>query len=363
MLSRPNLYPTVCVVQYIKEKGVDFFSTPDNREWLELFNAPQELIEVIQPPPPPAKPSVAGPLTIQCEASEGHECEIIANGRYYGSTGAGQRTIPDLQAGEAKVRVWSEGLGAQEKTVSLSADTPASVKFSLQRSLLTRRESTRDLLSGIVLKRFGGAQGLGQMDYLAANQEGAATIADGVSGRQEWTMSVIQQQWGAITVKFQNKVATKDSCTTIKVSEDGSTSATDCNSKPKPKTASPQLTKAASLFGKYQLHVQLARLLTRRLVDVAGSERNEITTDDGPDSYVLSLDPTGLPSAIVHRTAEDAAPIKAEYADYIEVKGHSFPRKITIWEGTTEKPVAEFSLTSIGPPATPPTNNKKKPAK
>src|SRR5262245_31073992 len=102
------------------------------------------------------------------------------------------------------------------------------------------------------------------MADLAANEAGTATIADGGSGRQEWQMRVTQQRWGTIAVSFQSKAAVKDPCTTITVAENGSVSSADC--KGKPKAASPQLTRAAVLFARYQVHAQLARLLTRRVV-------------------------------------------------------------------------------------------------
>src|SRR5262249_18022949 len=154
----------------------------ENIEWLTLFNAPEGLIKLISPPP---KPVAGGPLSVQCEASESHECEIIVNGRYYGQTEAGQKLISDLQPGEAKIRVWSEGLEPMDKSVSLNTNAPLTERFPLQRGLVARRENARELLSRIVQKRFGGVQGLSEMADLAANVAGTATIADGSSGPQE----------------------------------------------------------------------------------------------------------------------------------------------------------------------------------
>jgi hypothetical protein len=359
MLQRPNLQG--CVVKYVTEKGVSFHSTQENLDLLDLFNPSPELIKLIPPPPPPPKPVVGGPLTIQCEASEGHECEIIVNDRYYGRTEKGQKLIPDLKPGEAKVRVWSEGLEPMEKTVSLNAATPQSLPFSLQRSLLARRESARDLLSQTVQKRFGGTQGLAEMAELASTEQGTATVSDGGSGRQEWYLQVTQQRWGAVTARYTNKASNKD-CTVIKVPEKGAVSSEDCSGKGKAKTGPPQLIQATVLFVQCQVHARLAQLLTRRVIDMPDSEKTAIGTDDGPDSYVLSLESAGRPTSILYRPeAADAKPIKAEYADYSEEKGHAFPRKMIVWEGDMEKPVAEFALTSIGSAG--PSLGKKKPAK
>jgi hypothetical protein len=359
MLSQPDTVD--CVAGYAKDPGVDFYATEENLDWLRRFRASKELIERIPPPPPPPKPVVGGPLTIQCEASEGHECEITVNDRYYGHTEAGQKLIPDLKPGGAKVRVWSEGLEPMEQTVSLSADTPASLKFPLQRSLFARRDSAHDLLSQTVQKRFGGTQGLAEMAEVASTEQGTATLSDGGSGRQVWDLQVTQQRWGAINAKFTNKANNKD-CTVVKVSDKGVVSSEDC-SKGKPKTGNPQLVKASMLFAQYQVHAQLARVLTRRLIDVPGSEKTQIGTDDGPDSYVLSLESAGRPTSVLYRPeGAESKSVKAEYADYSDEKGHPFPRKMTVWEGDMEKPIAEFALTAIGS-AGPLAKGKKAPAK
>jgi hypothetical protein len=360
MLSKPDMID--CVAGFVKDSGVDFYATEANLDWLRRFGATKELIERIPPPPASAKAVVGGPLTIQCEASEGRECEILVNDRYYGRTEAGQRSIPDLKSGEAKVRVWSEGLEPMEKTISLSVNTPERLTFPLQRSLLARRENARDLLSQTVQKRFGGAQGLAEMAELASSEQGTATVQDGSSGRQEWNMQVTQQRWGAISAKFTSKASSKE-CTIVKVNEKGAPSSEDCSGKGKPKTGNPQLIKATVLFARCQVHAQLARLLTRRVIDMPGSEKTEIGTDDGPDSYVLTLESTGRPTSILFRPeGAEAKPIRAEYADYSDEKGHPFPRKMTIWEDNTEKPVAEFALSSIGSAGTP-SRDKKKPSK
>jgi hypothetical protein len=360
VVSRGNLVG--CAAEYVKIRGVDFYATQENLEWLNLFNAPEDLIKLIPLPPAPPKPVVVGPLTVQCEASEGHECEIIVNDRYYGRTEKGQKLIPDLKPGEAKVRVWSEGLEPLEKTVSLSAGAPQNLPFSLQRSLLARRESARDLLSQTVQKRFGGAQGLAEMAELASSEQGTATtVSDGGSGRQEWYLQVTQQRWGAVTVKYTNKASNKD-CTVIKVPEKGAASSEDCSGKGKTKTGPPQLIQASVLFAQCQVHARLAQVLTRRVIDMPGSEKTEIGTDDGPDAYVLSLESAGRPTSILYRPeGADAKPIKAEYADYSDEKGHPFPRKMIVWEGDMEKPVAEFALSSVGSAG--PSPGKKKPAK
>src|SRR5262249_40942472 len=215
------------------------------------------------------------------------------------------------------------------------------------------------LLSRIVQKRFGGVQGLSEMADLAANVAGTATIADGSSGPQEWKMQVTQQRWGSITVEFRSNLSPKDQCTRIKVGQDCSVWSEACN-KGKPNSASPQLNRAAVLFAQHQVHGHLARLLTRRVIDIPGSEKNEITTDVDPDSYVLSLEPVGWPAEIAYRAGPDATPVKVHYANYSEEKGRPFAHRVTIGKGVSDTPAAEFSLSSIGPPPALPNKNDKK---
>ncbi|MBZ5619474.1 MAG: hypothetical protein LAQ69_12235 [Acidobacteriia bacterium] len=334
-----------CVVQYVQRRDVDFYRIPLVIEVLKDIRAPDGLIDLIKPPPPPPPPVLGGPLTIFCEPTD---CEVIVNNHYYGRTEGRKKVVSDLSPGEAEIRVGGDGLEPETKRIPLTEAAPRNEPFTLRPNLAARRQDGRRLLLSVV-SAFGGVQGLAVPANLAG--QGKATVLDGDKQAQEWQMS-FSQGWNVVSMKFvDSKLG--ECTTTVSVGKPPS----GCTGKlTRPKDEAP-LKNAAATFGKYQIHTVLAELLGREVV-ASPDSAGKIETDSGPDSYAVSLNDKGLPSEIVYREKPDASPIKIAYQDYAPAEGHPYPRRITISGPSAEKPLADFAVTSIGPP--PPAQTGKK---
>jgi len=325
VLNTPGLKE--CAIEYAKKYGVDFIGDQQILDVLDALNAPQELIDAIPLPPAPPKPHLSGQVTI---AVEPRDSEVIINDHYYGKAPDGKTVIPSLPAGDATVRVLHDGFATETWAVRLAEDAPYSTSYSLIPTAERRREAARALLLQVV-NAFGGTEGLAKI--ADASNSGTVTLLDEKQQAREWAMQ-FAGLWDAVNVSI---TSARNVCKTSKAG------VLACNGKHGNSSEESLLNATLQRLREFQLPSVLGRLLTRSVTEKADSS-GIIETDDGTDSYTLTVDREGLPVVLLYRPKSDSTPITVRYSAYLNQKGPRYPGRIEITDPPGEKPQTVFSI-------------------
>jgi hypothetical protein len=306
----------------VSKNGVQFQATPAILDILKQYGASTKLIGMIPapPPPPPApqppKPRIAGPFTVVCEP---RDCSIIVDEKFHGATDANRKTLEGLPAGEVNVQVRADGYDPLSRRVRLDEGKAVEEKFSLAPSVAAREEAARELLLRTMV-RLGGLDGMAELEDIES------------SGTLQWmTASGSTEQWSATI----NRRPGRNLSATFKTS-DGQCTASIASQTTKKECRGDLRNggdriaeQAASLFLSYQIQDVIDTLL-RRPLTVSPAGGSLLESADGKDSYTLSLGEDGLPNDLIYKIGDTDAPVRVQYANYVDLGKGRFPGKISI---------------------------------
>jgi hypothetical protein len=322
----------------VSRAGVQFKATPEVLDILKQFGASPKLIAMIPAPPPPPRPpeppapKVAGPLTVVCEPAD---CLVVVGEKYEGATNQSRKTVSGLRPGETTIQVFLEGYEPLERRVVLDEGRAVEEKFSLKRSALVRDKTGRAAVLR-TLAALGGVDGFVDL----ADFEG--------NGTMQWTNSAGMAELWPVTF---NKRAGKNLTMTFKIPDGqctaslmGQTAKQECRGGLK-NGGDKIAEQGTSLFMSYQLQDVIDALLLRPLM-ASETDDNRVESIDAKDSYVLTIGKDGLPTDLVYRIGDAAAPIHVQYSNYLNLNKGRYPGRISVGR-LNSAPAWIFTLNSV----------------
>jgi hypothetical protein len=335
--SLSSLRSSARVEALISRRGIQFIASPEVLAILKEFGAGPKLLDMIPKPPlppPPPPPKVAGNLTVICEPED---CAVVVNDLYRGMTSGNRVTVQGLQVGEATMRIFSEGYEDVTRTIQLREGEPHEEKVTLKRNAADSADKAKAALLETVAI-LGGIEGMAEL----ADIEGTGTMrwTDSDEHVQEWTVFFNKRVGKNLVMTFKTR---EGQCTASVVLQAGKQ---ECRGELR-NGGEKIAGQAASLFLSYQLQDVIQELLTRMLI-VPDTDEKQLESSGEIDTYVLTVEPGGLPADLVYRinSVEDNAPIRVQYSNYMNLNKGRYPGRIAIGRLNAE-PVWIFTFDQV----------------
>jgi hypothetical protein len=310
----------------IERRGISFTPSQADLDKLKQAGASEELltrIKVKAPPPPkpvvPAKPAIAGPMTLQCAPAE---CEVSINGKPRGATTRGSLTVEGLPAGEAVIDFKKEGFEGQQISVAVRAAVLSAHTVKLKPTAAHQANLGKELLAKMT-EKLGGAAAFQQASGMTAT--GTATL---------WQSGGQQSEWKLLArLKLPKMAYLEISGNGMKwwTSLSGTDIKADGSKQMRGGPVAGEMEKLARVFRDHQPASLVEHLKTMRLsvpdgvAEASGAWRLHAVDDSG--AYNIFLTPEYTPMRAV---SESAAGVEIIYADYAIVQKAWYPKSMTI---------------------------------
>jgi len=332
------------VENLVSTRGIQFQATPEVLDILKDFGANAKLLSAIsasslplnEPPAPKVEApvnKVAGPLNVVCEPKD---CTVIADS-HSALTMQNKTTITGLKPGDVVVQAFADGYESATQKIQLAENRSSELKFRLKRTDVSRRQAA----SASIVKSLAALGGMdGMAEFADLEGDGVVNWTDSAGKPQEWPMTFRKRIGKDLRIIFKTK---EGQCT---ASISGASTKQECKSNLKG-SGENLAAQATSLFLSYQLQDVMQTLMNRPLIAAeAGDDHLESPGDR--DVYSLTLDPSGLPAALIYQSDQGKTdiPIEVQYSNYLKLNQARYPGHVAIGR-MNSAPVFVFTITSI----------------
>jgi hypothetical protein len=312
----------------IERRGLSFSPTQADLDKLKQAGASDELllrIKVKAPPPKPvvpvvpAKPAIAGPMTLQCVPAE---CDIAINGKPKGTTTRGSLTIDGQPAGETVIDFKKDGFEGIQIAPALRPGAPYAHTARLKPAPAYQASLGKDLLAKMT-EKLGGAAAFQQAWGVTAS--GAATLTQPGGQKTEWKLLA------RLKLPKMSYLEINNNGMKWWISLSGTDAKADGSKQMRGGPVAGELEKLAALYRDYQPAILVDRLKAMRLTapdgvaEPSGAWRLHAAAQDAALSVFLT--PEYTPMRVV---SESAPGIEVIYADYAIVQKAWYPKSMTI---------------------------------